>query len=77
MNKVSRILASGFVCCAAFAQAAMAGSAGGYAPDPVIEDGGSDAGLFLLLAVGALLLIRAVNNPQPAKPADDASDRTE
>jgi hypothetical protein len=76
MNKVSRILASGFACCAAFAQAAMAGGMA-YTPDPVIEDGGSDAGLFLLLAVGALLLIRAVNNPQPAKPADDASDTTE
>ncbi len=70
-------MASSFACCAAFAQAALAGNAGGYTPDPVIEDGGSDAGLFLLLAVGALLLIRAVNNPQPARPADDASDTTE
>jgi hypothetical protein len=75
MNSVLRIMTSGFASSVAFAHAALAGNA--YTPDPVIEDNGSDAGLILLLAVGALLVIRAVAAPKPAEGAADAADTTE
>jgi len=68
-------MASSFACCAAFAQAALAGNA--YSPEPVIEDGGSDAGLVLLFAVGALILIRAIVAQKATPPAEGDSDTTQ
>jgi hypothetical protein len=59
---------------AAFAQTAFAGD---YSGGPVVEDGGSNAGLILLLAVGALLVIRAIANPKPVDGAADTPDTTD
>jgi len=76
MNKVYRYTVSTVASWAAFTTAAMAGAIG-YTPDPVIEDNGSDAGVFLLLAVAALLVIRAAATPKPAEPVETAPETTE
>lgn len=75
MNRINRIVASSVACCAAFAQAVFAGNA--YTPDPVIEDSGSDAGILLLIAVGALILIRAAANPAPPPQTEVPTDPAE
>lgn len=67
---------SGLAGCVAFAQAAIAGGMA-YAPAPVVEDG-SDAGIYLLVGIAALLVIQSLNNPKPsAEPSADAPDSTE
>ena len=76
MTKLTSIMASGFALCAAVAQTAFAGVSGGYSVDPVVEDGGSDAGLVLLLAVGTLLVIRAIATPKPTPEADPGTSDT-
>lgn len=75
MNAVARIMATSFALSAAFANAVMAGVA--YGSTPVVEDNGSDAGVFLLLAVGALIVIRSLANPKPSEVAEEAPDQTE
>lgn len=68
---------SGLAGCLAFAQAAIAGGMA-YAPAPVVEDSGSDAGIYLLVGIAALLVIQSLNNPKPsAEPSADAPDSTE
>ncbi len=76
MNKLSRIVISSVTGGMTFAQAAFAGVA--YSTTPVVEDSGSDAGVFLLLAVGALIVIGGLAKPKPAaEPSVDAPDTTE
>ncbi len=78
MKQIARIIGGSFAGGAAFAQAAFSGSASGdYSSGVTMEDGGSDAGLVLLFAVGALLVIRALATPKPAEPAETPSDTTE
>jgi hypothetical protein len=76
MKKLSRIVVSSVSGYMMFAQTALAGVA--YSVDPVIEDSGSDAGVFLLLAVGALIVVGSLAKPKPsAEPSVDAPDTTE
>jgi hypothetical protein len=76
MTRLFRIVASTVTGYIAFAQAALAGNS--YSVDPVVEDSGSDAGLILLVAVGALLVINALApKTPPADSAVDAPDTTE
>lgn len=80
MKRLSQIVTSSIACSAAFAQAAFAGNAidpGAYSSGTTINDSGSDAGVYLLLAVGALLLIRAATAPKPAEPPAETPDATE
>jgi hypothetical protein len=77
MTRLFRIVASSVAGYVAFAQGVLAG-AGAYSVDPIVEDSGSDAGLILLVAVGALLVINALApKTPPADSAVDAPDTTE
>lgn len=77
MNKLSRIVISSVTGCMTFAQMALAGDTA-YSSTPIVEDSGSDAGVFLLLAVGALIVIGGLAKPKPpAEPSVDAPDTTE
>jgi hypothetical protein len=75
MNTVVRIMAGSVATVVGFAQTAISGN---YSTTPVVEDSGSDAGVFLLLAVGALIVIGGLAKPKPpAEPSVDAPDITE
>jgi hypothetical protein len=77
MKKLSQIVISSVAGCLVFAQSAFAGATG-YTTTPIVEDSGSDAGVFLLLAVGALIVIGGLAKPKPpAEPSVDAPDTTE
>jgi hypothetical protein len=76
MNKLARIMAGGLAATGAFAQMALAGGIG-YAPAPTFEDSGSDAGLVLVVAIAAFLVIKSISNPAPSKSAKDATDESE
>lgn len=76
MNKVTQVIVSGLAACVAFAQAAVAGD--GYSSSVTVEDNGAEAGVLLLLAVGALIVIGSIAKPKPpAEPSVDAPDTTE
>jgi hypothetical protein len=74
MTRLYQMIAGSVACCSVFAQAALAGD---YSSLPVVEDNASDAGLALLFAVGALLLIRAIATPKPTPSAEFAAETTE
>lgn len=69
MNTVSRIMAGAFAATAAIATAAVAG--GNYEAGPTVGDNAPVAGLLLLVAIGAVLLL---NGNKPAPPTEDTTE---
>ncbi len=72
MNKVVRTIAGSLAFFMGFAHAALAGNS--YGADPTVADNGSDAGVFLLAAVLALIVIKTVANPASSKNAETETD---
>jgi hypothetical protein len=72
MNTVVRIMAGSVATVVGFAQTALAGNS--YEAGPTVADNGSDAGVFLLLAIGALIVIKSVASPKPSQDAETPAD---
>ncbi len=72
MNTVVRIMAGSFATVVGFAHTALAGNA--YEAAPTVADNGSEAGVFLLLAIGALIVIKSVATPKPSQDAETPAD---
>jgi hypothetical protein len=75
MNTFSRIMGGTAAFSAAFGSVALAGS--NYEAGPTVADNGASAGLILLLAVGAILVLKSINNPPPSEKPDDESAKKE
>lgn len=73
MEKLAKFVVGGLAAAGAFAQTAFAGAMG-YSPDPIVEDGGGDAAIFLVLAVAALLVINSIAAPKAGKSGKDKSE---
>ncbi|NJS37982.1 MAG: hypothetical protein HC783_02160 [Rhodobacteraceae bacterium] len=72
MKTLVRIATGSFASVVGFGQVVLAGNA--YEAGPTVADNNSDAGVFLLLAIGALIVIKSVASPKATQDAETPVD---